>query len=105
MNLPRLSNGQLQAYAWPGGYPIFYLDSWNTLLCPACANESELSYATDMLEAFCDWCLTSDCSTPDVRFRPQACDIHWEGQPVICETCGAEIDSAYGEVEETDASD
>lgn len=26
--------GKLPAYAWPGGYPIVYLDAENSWLCP-----------------------------------------------------------------------
>lgn len=30
----RDENGKLPAYAWPGGYPIFYIASDNGVLCP-----------------------------------------------------------------------
>lgn len=78
MNLPPLmSNGKLPAYAWPGGYPIIYLDRDNCVLCPECANK----YLNDELE----------------NFRPVAADIHYEGLPEICEQCSALIESAYGD--------
>ena len=104
--LPRMSNGQLAAYAWPGGYPLTYLDAWNEVLCPDCAIQSERNYATEMLDAMCQWCLDPewDCGTPDTRFLPQAYGVHWEGPPEYCHDCGAEIESAYGEPERHDGS-
>lgn len=29
-------------------------------------------------------------------FRLVAFDIHWEGEPIVCAECNAEIESAYG---------
>ncbi len=41
MRLYRDSNGQLSSYAWPGGYPIYYLDGESGVLCPKCANKEQ----------------------------------------------------------------
>ena len=30
----------LPAFAWPGGYPIYYLDAEGSVLCPDCANRN-----------------------------------------------------------------
>lgn len=38
--LPRNDEGFLEAYAWPGGYPIVYLDKNDETLCAKCANEA-----------------------------------------------------------------
>ena len=37
MNIDGLKdeNGKLISYAWPGGYPIVYLDKSGEILCPA----------------------------------------------------------------------
>jgi len=67
---------QLPAYAWPGGYPIIYLDGFNSVLCAVCATES--------------------IKDSDKRFRPQALDIHYEGPAETCENCNVEIPSVYG---------
>lgn len=67
----------LDSFAWPGGYPLFYLDGHNSILCPECANES--------------------CNDDIPAFRPCAYAVHWEGEPLICDNCNAEIESAYGE--------
>lgn len=79
-NLPeRMENGQLPAYAWPGGYPIIYFAADNGVLCPKCANS-----------------FNADRDNAD-QLEPICYAIHWEGQPEHCENCNAEIESAYGE--------
>ena len=32
-------HGKLPAYAWPGGYPLYYLCADGGILCPQCANK------------------------------------------------------------------
>ncbi len=77
-----LDNLQLPAYTCPGGYPLFYLDGHDSTLCPKCATE----------------CLSND--TPSLR--PVACAVHWEGEPLSCEECNADIESAYGDPDPID---
>lgn len=36
-----LDNGELPAFAWPGGYQMFYKDNRGCIICPACANLHE----------------------------------------------------------------
>ena len=76
--LPRDDSGRLVAYAWPGGYPVLYLDADNCVLCPECAQLSD----------------------DDDRTRPVAYSIHWEGPDEQCENCGEMIPSAYGNPDE-----
>ena len=38
LGLPR--GGKLPSWAWPGGYPISYLDAENNVLCPDCSNQN-----------------------------------------------------------------
>ena len=81
MSLPeRDSNGKLPAFAWPGGYPLYYLTKDNCVLCAMCATAS----------------LNDDIPS----FRACAYGVHWEGEAMHCEDCNAEIESAYGPVEE-----
>lgn len=75
----RLNNGKLPAYAWPGGYPIIYLDHENSTLCADCATRS----ADDMEEI--------------PHFKPCAWDIYYEGPSEFCAQCNTEIESAYGD--------
>jgi hypothetical protein len=74
----RDDKGQLPAFAWPGGYPIVYLDREGNILCPDCANRE-----TDALQA------------------PVACDVYYEGPPIQCDDCSGTIDSAYGNPSES----
>jgi len=71
-------DGKFPRYAWPGGHPLYYLDKDNSVLCAKCANESD-----------------SEEEVPN--FRPVSYAIHWEGEPMFCDGCGAEIESAYGD--------
>lgn len=82
--------GKLMSYAWPGGYPIYYLTEDSGVLCPNCANGDNGSEAHTESED-CDHC-------PDDRqWLIVAADIHWEGPPMDCDHCGGEIESAYGD--------
>lgn len=81
------NSGTLDAYAWPGGYPIFYLVADNGVLCPNCANTE----APKGLDA--------DCPDDD-QWRVVAHDIHWEGEPITCDHCYGEIESAYGPIDD-----
>ena len=79
----KMSNGQYPAFAWPGGYPIFYLTSQCTLLCSKCASDP------DVVD-------TGDVGGGESLY---GADIHWEGAPEVCEGCNEAIESAYGEVD------
>lgn len=75
----RDEHGKLPTYAWPGGYPIYYLAADGGLLCPDCANCGE---------ALSDY-------PDDDQWRIVAGGIHWEGGPIVCDNCNVEIESAY----------
>jgi len=68
------NGGVLPTFAWPGCYPLFYLDDENNVLCPSCANEND------------------DFSSPIV-----ACDANYEDTGLHCDHCGNRIESAYTE--------
>jgi hypothetical protein len=73
MTLPIDSDGKLSAYAWPGGYPLFYFDAENNVLCVTCARKD--GYGSPIV----------------------ACDVNWEDTELICDDCYQLIESAYGE--------
>jgi hypothetical protein len=77
----RLSDGTLPAYAWPGGYPLFYLAHDNGVLCPKCANE-----------------YTPERDNED-QLKPIAADVNYEDSALFCEHCNQRIESAYAEDE------
>ena len=62
---------KLPAYAWPGGYPMYYLDEESNVLCPDCANDNDNFNAP----------IVSMC-------------INYE-EEVICEHCNKKIETAY----------
>jgi len=68
------ADDHLPAYAWPGGYPLFYMDEENNVLCPRCAfkdKDDEYRIITDY-------------------------EINWEDSTLYCEECNDLIESAYG---------
>lgn len=74
-------------YAWPGGYPLALLMSDGETLCFDCGKtEGRQIIQSIRLADRSGW-------------RAIGCFIHWEGPAEICAHCGAEIPSAYGEVE------
>jgi len=82
----KTSDGKYPAYAWPGGYPMYYLTSKGAVLCPTCANDP-------------------DTVDPAGGETLVAADVYWEGplRSFVCEGCDRAIESAYGDPEEEDA--
>jgi hypothetical protein len=76
LNNIRLKDGTLPAYAWPGGYPVFYLATDNGVLCPKCANE----YVPGR--------------DNDAQLMPVAFGVNWEDPNLFCEHCNTRIESA-----------
>src|SRR5262249_45369102 len=68
MKPQRDENGNLPAYAWPGGYPIYYLCADNGILCPHCANTEPAVRLAD-----------EQADYPDYdQWRIMAVDVNWE---------------------------
>lgn len=83
--LPRDEDGRLMAYAWPGGYPVYYIVKDGGVLCPDCARMAEREgLADDPDDA--QWCIIG-------------ADINWEASGLTCDHCGKRIESAYAEDE------
>jgi len=80
MNLPVRSDNTLCKYTFVGGYPLFYLDSRDSVVCRDCAQES----LKDIV----------------VAFQPIAYGINWEDPHMYCDNCSNRIESAYNEPEE-----
>ena len=76
--LPVDEDGKLITYAWPGGYPILYLDCEDNVMCPACAQEA----------------LAGGGMIPLAYF------VHYEGAPEYCSDCNEMVESAYGDPDE-----
>lgn len=74
MTMQRNEDGTLPAYAWPGGYTLFYLTRDGLTVCADCANRE-----VDDSQAVVGQ------------------DIYWEGPDMSCDDCEAEIKSSYGD--------
>lgn len=70
----RRPDGTYPAFAWPGGYPLIYLDANGDILCPACTSRED------------------EYNAPTVSG-----EVYWEGPDLCCFDCNAIIESAYGD--------
>jgi hypothetical protein len=78
------------AYAWPGGYPIFYLCADGETLCPVCVNR-EIRLVLEATLA----------PGTDTQWEVEAVDVNWEDDFMQCAHCNKFIDSAYGDSSES----
>lgn len=78
----RLDHKEWERWAWPGGYPLYYLCADGGVLCSKCANtEIKLTSAVDA----------------DDQWKIVAADINYEDPYLVCDHCGEYCESAYGE--------
>lgn len=70
------------AYAWPGGYPLYYVTEDSGVLCPKCANE-HLQLTLD--------------GDGDAGWKIVAQVINYEDPELHCDHCNVRIESAYAE--------
>ena len=80
----RYPDGSVHRYAWPGGYPLFYLTADDGVLCPACV-EAEVE------------AIAGAESDEDDQWRIVAADVNWEDSYLYCDHCNERIESAYAE--------
>lgn len=76
----RDADGQLEYYAWPGGYPLYYYSS-EGYYCPDCASQTD--------------------ADPKIA----GADINYEDPDLVCDGCGRRIESAYAEPDDDDTDD
>lgn len=74
--LPRDEDGKFSKWAWPGGYPLFYLTKQDNCLCPDCANDPDKIMTGDEIVA---------------------AGVNWEDASLYCDECSNRIQSAYAE--------
>ena len=72
-------------YTSLGGYPVFALTLDGGILCPACVRVNKGQVYHNTLDRH-----------GDKQWSLAAVDVHWEGEPLICDNCNEEIESAYG---------
>lgn len=72
-------------YAWPGGYPRYFLCHDGEALCFAAARKNRRLILESMRDNDND------------GWRLVGCDINWEDDSLVCADTGERIESAYGE--------
>jgi hypothetical protein len=75
--LPRDDDGKLSAYAWPGRYPIYYLDREDCIICAVCARRDD-----------------QDRECPPER-KPVSADVNYGEFHLYCDDCSEKIEAAY----------
>ncbi len=88
-----VSRKPFDSHCWPGGYPLFYLFRDGTVFCPDCVNSEIDTIDADTRSKF------------GASFELAAVDVHYEGEPLICEHCNADIESAYGSPDWSDSGE
>ena len=83
--------GQLVDYAWPGGYPVYYITDDGGTLCPDCARMAEAEG------------LTGDRDDP--QWNIIAAEANYEDAHLYCDHCGERVESAYAEEENDNSCD
>lgn len=73
------------SYAWPGGYPLFFLCDDGGVLCCQCVKAQRRNIIESIAHKQRD------------GWRVIAKDINWEDPHMECEYCGDHIESAYGD--------
>ena len=73
------------SYAWPGGYPLFFLCDDGGTLCPACVKTERRNFLESIAHKQRD------------GWRVVGIDINWEDPALSCDHCNARIKSAYAE--------
>ncbi len=78
-------------YAWPGGYPTYFVCDDGGSLCPACAKRE----ARLIMRAIVDH-RRFGRGGYQADWRVIGADINYEDDMLWCEHCNEQIESAYG---------
>lgn len=79
-----LESGDVQSYAWPGGYPIYFITQGCEAVCPSCVNKNR-----DLIDAA--------YADEDARWNVIDVDINYEDTYLYCCNCDATIEAAYAD--------
>jgi hypothetical protein len=72
-------------YAWPGGYPGFFITNDGGALCFDCAKADSASIIDS---------IATQCND---GWEVSAFDINWEDPDLTCDNCHDSIESAYSD--------
>jgi len=79
-----VKGGHLEAFAFPGGYPVRWIADIDTSNCAT----------------LCADCAMSERDAESIKTL--IADIYYEGPSEFCEGCNVEMESAYGDPENPD---
>lgn len=72
-------------YAWPGGYPLYFVCDDGGVLCCSCVGKERRNI------------LASIARKQHDGWRVIGMDINYEDDTLHCEHCGDQIEAAYGD--------
>jgi hypothetical protein len=72
-------------YAWPGGYPVYFVCDDGSSLCTKCVNEERRNILESIARKSRD------------GWRVIGADINYEDNMLHCEHCNERIESAYAD--------
>jgi len=84
-----VSRKPLDSFAWPGGYPVYYVFADGGCICPKCANDN-----IDDIDA---------ANKGERRHNSHggwaidAFDVNYEDVDLVCDHCHKPIEAAYAE--------
>lgn len=91
MRFAKDEKGEYPGFAWPGGYPVYYVTQDGGALCRKCVNDKSnpVHKGAHCSESYCaeadsQWCLIDG-------------QENWEDPALFCDHCGERIESAYAE--------
>ena len=77
------------AYAWPGGYPTFFIMAHGEALSFAAAKTERRAILGALRDQAAGW--------PGTGWTPAALEINWEDGELYCAHTNERIESAYAE--------
>lgn len=80
-----------------GGYPLFAIMADGGIMCPKCCRENAKTIVHNTV--------FSHRARADKWWTLETVDIHWEGEPLQCDECNEDIESAYGPIEHNGPAD
>ncbi len=83
-----------QPYAWPGGYPTYFVTSDGAALCHACGRKHGALITSSIREHSVEAWRGAD------GWRVAALDVNWEDSELCCDHCSKAIESAYDKTEQ-----
>jgi hypothetical protein len=84
-NIRELRCAARNPYAWPGGYPTYFLCDDGAALCHACLSKERRNIIHSVHHKQND------------GWRVVALDINYEDSDLTCAHCDKQIESAYGD--------